>query len=321
MKPNAVPGRHATTYHNPPSSSQPLPTPLTTRALPPSDYLPPSSQPTPSKRPTEIRLSQIAPSTQPSPYAFPAPAPTPLAKHGQSGEHPLYQFPFGMHRGKTLLEVPENYIAYLRFDQGMANSMPGFAAVLRLFDAGQPPALPLPPPTMSQPSPSDAPPSSAPARIPASQPVSLQEPLSPMPASSQTEYRFDFGKHAGKTLAKVPSDYITFLKQRGIVEDKPALAVAVIKHERGQSRSAQVTTSSQPDLATFTLKFGKHKGKTLYQVPSDYLAWLKTSSNLYNESQPLRDAIAHYEGQTPQHVQNLRETCRKAQTCAGGSVG
>jgi uncharacterized protein (DUF3820 family) len=137
-----------------------------------------------------------------------------------------------------------------------------------------------------------------------------------MPASSQTEYRFDFGKHAGKTLAKVPSDYITFLKQRGIVEDKPALAVAVIKHEREQSRSAQVTTSSQPDLATFTLKFGKHKGKTLYQVPSDYLAWLKTSSNLYNESQPLRDAIAHYERtNAPARPKPARNLPRSANVC------
>jgi hypothetical protein len=61
----------------------------------------------------------------------------------------LYRFPFGVHRGKTLLEIPDNYSAYLRIDQNMADSMPGFAAVLRLFDAGKSTITPLPPPSLS----------------------------------------------------------------------------------------------------------------------------------------------------------------------------
>jgi uncharacterized protein (DUF3820 family) len=44
----------------------------------------------------------------------------------QNSDTPLYRFPFGKYQGKTLLDVPENYIAFLHIDQDMAESMPGF---------------------------------------------------------------------------------------------------------------------------------------------------------------------------------------------------
>jgi uncharacterized protein (DUF3820 family) len=205
----------------------------------------------------------------------------------------LYRFPFGVHRGKTLLEVPDNYIAYLRIDQNMADSMPGFAAVLRLFDAGKPPITPLPPASSSQKTSNDAPSSIAPARPIASPHSSSTGLSSTPPCASQTEYRFDFGIHTGKTLNQVPTDYLDFLKQRGIVEGKPALAMAVARHERLHPPAVQ-TSSSQDDPARFTLKFGKHTGKTLDQVPEDYLDWLK-SSNILEENRALRAAFAYYE--------------------------
>lgn len=274
--------RHAPAYQNAPSSSQPLPTPVTGRMAPPAQYIPSSSQPTSSKKPAQVRARAVALQAQPSPTAH-----TPKVAGSPSDQAALYRFPFGTHRGKTLLEVPENYIAYLRVDQDMADSMPGFSTVLQRFDAGLPPGLPPapppPPPPASQPKLQDVPPSSAPARTLASQPPSSQEPPPSTPVS-QSEYRFDFGKHIGKTLSEVPADYIDFLKQRRIVESKPALAVAVIKHERELSRSALVATSSRPEPTTFTLRFGKHKGKTIDEVPSDYVTWLKNSSDMYNES-------------------------------------
>jgi hypothetical protein len=42
-----------------------------------------------------------------------------------STDAPLYVLPFGTHKGKTLREVPENYLAFLCVSDDMAASMPG----------------------------------------------------------------------------------------------------------------------------------------------------------------------------------------------------
>ncbi|KAF2819409.1 hypothetical protein CC86DRAFT_413103 [Ophiobolus disseminans] len=304
---------------SPPREASSLqPTPLSPYSTPASQHVPSSSQPTPTKNFTETRLSRVLPSTQLlQSYRMP-PSSQPIPSRRPS-QPPLYRFPFGTHRGKTLLEVPENYIAYLRVDQDMAGCMPGFDVVLRLFDDGQPPIAP--PPIMPPPSPPSieptqtlAPSSSAPARVSVSQPVSIHE-VSPSTPSSQGEYRFDFGKHIGKTLTEVPPDYISFLKQKGIVENKPALAVAVIEYER--QASARCTTS-QPASANVTLKFGKHIGKTLQEVPSDYLAWLKSSS-IYTDSQALQDAFALYE--RTQRLTHTPSSSKRKRTSVATSSG
>lgn len=129
--------QHAPPQQKPPSSSQPLPTPLITRAVPSNTYAPPSSQPTPSRRSIEPRLSQI-PAMTPFPRVNRQPTTTISPTRCQrNSDAPLYRFPFGARKCKTLLDVPENYNAYLRVDQDMADSMPGLAVVLRLYDAGQ----------------------------------------------------------------------------------------------------------------------------------------------------------------------------------------
>ncbi|KAF1917385.1 hypothetical protein BDU57DRAFT_163561 [Ampelomyces quisqualis] len=285
--------QHAPPQQKPPSSSQRLLTPSSIFVAPSHGCAPPSSQPTPSRRPIEPRLSKIPTSTQSRQVNRLTTTSTPPTMYQRNTEPPLYRFPFGTHRGKTLFEVPENYIAYLRVDQEMADSMPGLTAVLRLFDAGQRPSIP---PSSSQPIAQEAPSSSASAKVSASQPVTLQERSSPsVPSStSQAPYRFDFGKHIGLTLSEVPADYIRFLKQKGIVESKPALAVAVIKHEREQAICTQQRTS-EPATSQYTLTFGKHTGKTLNEVPDSYIDWLKTSSSMYQESKTLRDAIANWD--------------------------
>lgn len=113
-----------------------LPSPLTaTRVLPSPNHAPSSSQPTPSRKPSSIHSQKT------------------LLQGSPKGSHdtPLYRFPFGSYSGKTLLEVPGFYLSCLRIDQTMVDSMPGFAAALRLYDAGQPPIATLPLPSLSQP--------------------------------------------------------------------------------------------------------------------------------------------------------------------------
>ncbi|KAF9697974.1 hypothetical protein EKO04_004320 [Ascochyta lentis] len=278
------------------TSSQALPTPTTCTKIPTSPSRPPpSSQPTPTKRAHAAHMS-TTPATMCTPYAsYRASYPSPAVRAGQPVEAPLYRFPFGAHSGKTLLEVPENYIAYLRVDHAMADSMPGFAGALCLFDAGQPPVAPLPAPLPNRPEHS-TPPSSAPARFSSSQQAENCDIISKdaLDASSSSLYRFDFGIHTGKTLAEVPPEYVAFLKQRGIVEGKPALAVAVIRFERENAPSATAASKSRSDPAQYTLKFGKHIGKTVSEVPEQYLTWLKTTKILH-ENEDLRNAVAHHE--------------------------
>jgi uncharacterized protein (DUF3820 family) len=111
--------------------------------------------------------------------------------------------------------------------------------------------------------------------------------------SSQGPYRSDFGIHNGKSVAEAPSDYVQFLKDRGIVDGKPALAAAVAAYEQDHPPiSSQPTSTWNPDQYVFT--FGKHAGKLLKTVPTDYLLWLK-SSPIYTENHTVRSAIQHYE--------------------------
>jgi hypothetical protein len=139
----ALPSSIAPKY-NAPSSSQPLPTPSTTRPVPSYSHPPPSSQPRPWRRPIES-ISPKVPSTRGTTQC--ETTSTQPTQYRESKEHPLYRFPFGAHKGKTLLEVPYNYIAYLYVDQVMAESMPDLADVMRLYDAGLPPVV-LPPPSL-----------------------------------------------------------------------------------------------------------------------------------------------------------------------------
>lgn len=256
---------------------------------------PPLSQPTPSRQPTRSASAQSVPRQNVHEASF-------------------YRFPFGTHKGKTLLDVPEKYINFLRVNEDMASSMPEFAAALRVFDAGLPPVALMPPKmllsssrTTTQASPS----SSTPARLIASQPTMGDASREGPPSSSApTQYQFDFGIHTGKTLADVPADYIDFLKKRGIVEAKPTLAVAVIKHEREQSAIAQ----SQPSQAApgpYTLNFGKWIGRTLDEIPTQYLNWLKTSE-IRHERPDLRAAIWEHERVTTMPKSTKRKRTSKS---------
>jgi uncharacterized protein (DUF3820 family) len=115
-----------------------------------------------------------------------------------------------------------------------------------------------------------------------------------MPPSLQpTQYCFDFGKHAGKPLDEIPAQYIEFLKQQGIVEGRPTLAVAVTEHGREQSQQSCIE-SFQSAPREYTLTFGKHIGKILKVVPDHYLTCLENSYDVYIENKALRDAVKYY---------------------------
>jgi uncharacterized protein (DUF3820 family) len=262
----------------------PLPTPSNARMVPSSQYIHSSSKPTPTKS------STIRP-PQPTYGHFPSTQPT-SCRHTK--EPPLYKFSLGTHRGKTLLEVLEKHIACLRVNQDTADSMPGLAAVLRLYDASQPPVGPLPPPSSPRIS-KDAPSSSTPLLRSASQPARLTT-LPPTLPLLQA-HRFDFGIHAGNTLAEVPSSYLAFLKLKGIVDGKPALAVAINKHEREIVENVQNALRRHPSPTPhrFVLRFGKYQVKTMEEVHSDYIAWLKSSTTMMKGNDNLPDAIKHHE--------------------------
>jgi hypothetical protein len=115
--------RRAATSHNTLPSSQLLPTPLTNCATPSSSFPPRLSQPTPSRQMNKSRPSSA---TRPLRGSHPDVTVTQPMPSTQNLDAPLYRFPFGKYQGKTLLDVPENYIAFLRIDQVMAESMPGF---------------------------------------------------------------------------------------------------------------------------------------------------------------------------------------------------
>ncbi|KAF2876088.1 hypothetical protein BDV95DRAFT_216581 [Massariosphaeria phaeospora] len=290
----------------PPPSTMPAPRP---------EYAPPSSsQPTPSKsQPPRRALQPELPSSQPTPPAatpsqrLPPPSSQPiLYRNDTETEQPLYRLPFGTHRGKTLLEVPEHYIAYLLVDSSIADNMPGLGFALRLLGQGERPVRPAPlapSPTVQPEPPSSAPvqplgssclptppvqrvqhdpPSSAPPQSqPLPQPADTQAPTS-TPVAPEP-YRLDFGMHAGKTLLETPFHYLSYLKQAGIVETKPLLAAALAQHER-----------LYPPASQWRFTFGKHKGALVADVPDNYIDWLKASP-LWSENADLRAAVVWHE--------------------------
>jgi hypothetical protein len=126
----------AAPHQNTPPFSQLVPIPLTACSMSSSSFPPPSSQSTPSRRPTKSRLSQPSSTTRALQDSHCDPTLTHSRTRVENEAGPFYCFPFSKYQGKTLLDVPENYIAYLRIGQNMADSISGFAAVLRLFDEG-----------------------------------------------------------------------------------------------------------------------------------------------------------------------------------------
>ncbi|KAI4611616.1 uncharacterized protein J4E87_010466 [Alternaria ethzedia] len=276
---------------------------------------PPSSQPVLSSSHVSRYTNPPSPSRSPSPGLVaqqPPPSSQPTAPQ-KSPDAPLYVLPFGEYKGKTLLEVPEDYLYYLGASEDKLATLPGLAEALGLMQKDLPPVAmepmapsqtssqTLPPPSSEPPASSQIsmasqsqqtqpPPSTAPShyslckddmpnssqppapQLSASQPA--PQPPSSQPPPRKQPYRFDFGKHEGKTIAEVPPDYMAFLKSKGFTETNETLAAGVAEYERHHP------PIGTPRKGEYRFTFGKHEGKTVAEVPSQYIWWLKTQTSI-----------------------------------------
>jgi uncharacterized protein (DUF3820 family) len=293
-------------------------------------------------------LSQSSPalSSQPLPSTayISSSQPTPISRsykvaddnrHSLDEPLPLYRLPFGIHKGKTLLEVPEQYIAYLRVDQNMTDMMTGLGGALRLLDEGKLPVANRPP-LASQPPIIDITPTSVPNKSLSPQPPhakstpsrtsSIPQMSQTGPASSQTPsndgcYRLNFGLHTGKTLHEVATEYISFLIERGIGESRPELAIAIVKYERERPAALAASQSNNVcDPAQYKLTFGKHSGKRLCEVPVPYVEWMR-DSNLGADYPALRSALDHHAKTQAEMVPKKKKVSTKRKAPTGISSG
>ncbi|KAI4616938.1 hypothetical protein J4E83_006520 [Alternaria metachromatica] len=300
---------------------------------------PPSSQPVLSSSHVSKYTNPPSPSRSPSPPPAlqqpPPPSSQPTVPQ-ESHDAPLYVLPFGDYKGKTLLEVPEDYLYYLGASEDKLATLPGLSDALGLMQKGLPPVAmrttasahdssqALPPasstpgpymgheppassqlPQMSQPQQAPPPPSTAPShyslckgdmpnssqppapQLSASQPA--QQPPTSQPPPRKQPYRFDFGKHEGKTIAEVPPDYMAFLKSKGFTETNETLAAGVAEYERHHP------PIGTPRKGEYRFTFGKHEGKTVAEVPSQYIWWLKTQTSIPKDKPELGAAIRQFE--------------------------
>lgn len=255
------------------SSSRPL-LPVTQSSRPKTTQIPsvpPANAPPGSQ--SSVRSNQALPQILERTDAHSPAQPMPL-RAGPSTGLPLYRFPWGVHKGKTILEVPEGYIPYLKL-QGNIEHMEGLKEAYTLFKQGKPPidfvriqrdlASVLGTQT-TQTVTNNRAQSTAPEGVPAQPFPSCQYMSSSQVNSSANpaDYKLNFGKWSGKGILEVPYDYLTFLKDQKVAEGKPGLAAAIAYYERVK----------KPERS-YRLTFGKHKGKTLFDVDADYIGFLK----------------------------------------------
>ncbi|KAI4658659.1 uncharacterized protein J4E79_006417 [Alternaria viburni] len=292
---------------------------------------PPSSQPPITSTHVSKYTNPPSPSRSPSPppstqQSYP-PSSQPTAPQ-ELPDGPLYILPFGEYKGKTLLEVPEDYLYYLGASEDKLATLPGLSDALGLMQKGLPPVAmastapsqassqALPPPSseppassqlsqMSQPQQAPPPPSTAPShyslckddmpnssqppapQLSASQPA--PQPPSSQPPPRKQSYRFDFGKHEGKTIAEVPPDYMAFLKSKGFTETNETLAAGVAEYERHHP------PIGTPRKGEYKFTFGKHEGKTVAQVPQTYIWFIKNKTTIMKDKPEVGAAIRQFE--------------------------
>ena len=126
----------------------------------------------------------------------------------------------------------------------------------------------------------------------------------PTAQESSQPYRLPWGKHRGKLISEVPTDYVRWLQDKSdAYKTNKQLQEAVDAHLSTVSTLSSQGTSSQPtaslsqiastphapgESGPYVLSFGKHAGKSLENVPDEYVAWLKTREN---QDGGLREAI------------------------------
>ncbi|KAG9186295.1 hypothetical protein G6011_02851 [Alternaria panax] len=81
------------------------------------------------------------------------------------------------------------------------------------------------------------------------------QPFASQPPAKQEPYHFDFGKHKGQTIAEVPPDYMSFLQQKGIIDDRPDLVEGVAECERHNPPIGAPSTGCAAKKAPYRFTF------------------------------------------------------------------
>ncbi|KAF2804163.1 uncharacterized protein BDZ99DRAFT_525755 [Mytilinidion resinicola] len=145
-------------------------------------------------------------------------------------------------------------------------------------------------------------------------PTSSQPPVQPVVRPQELgPYRFTFGKHKGKKVDEVPKVYISFLREKGVVEHVWALNAAVDEMDRLEEQRRAAHEASLALIASqiaapvpvappapqappppFRFPFGMHKNKTLSEVPEGYILYVK-AQGLVDEIPGLAAALEPFE--------------------------
>jgi uncharacterized protein (DUF3820 family) len=82
-----------------------------------------------------------------------------------------------------------------------------------------------------------------------------------------------FGKHCGKPIEELPTDYLQWMVVT--LDDRPELVLAAKAELTARGEPIPVVrTFTGDEAAALVVTFGKHQGKRIDHVPSSYLAWL-----------------------------------------------
>lgn len=119
-------------------------------------------------------------------------------------------------------------------------------------------------------------------------------------------YLLEFGKYRGKSLDEVPQGYIDWIVERKIHQENPALKAALLDRGFIQDKSCSSIDVSASIRQPYRLNFGKHEGKTLKEVPIDYIRYL-TGQKAHEDRLDLRGALTELAYSMDESEENKRQ--------------
>lgn len=218
-------------------------------------------------------VSQIAPRLEVASPPPPAPQAPP----------PSFRFPFGMHKNKTLSELPDGYIQYVKA-QGLADEVPGLAAALELFEN---PPVNLPSSQSAVVPMSSAPSSNAPAK---SCPPSSSQRRALAPELMATPPSWSLPK---SSMPPWPSQI-----QGSVRTSSASPPASSLPPSSLPLSSSQTPRIALPNALTYRFTFGVHIGRSLAEVPLEYLSHLN-DRGIISSRPDLTAAIADLQQQNP----------------------
>ncbi|KAK4945039.1 hypothetical protein LTR10_015716 [Elasticomyces elasticus] len=190
----------------------------------------------------------------------------PISSQDQATPTP-YTLTFGKYAGERVDEVPSYYVSWLK------NSCVAYRTNSRLKDAVDTALASMPTPSRPTVSPQLV-------RTP-SQTFASSQPTSQTPSGSQPTRR--------------PLQPISGLHSTQAVATSLELnATPLQPFTPSQARDLPMASQENQDPNEYVLRFGKHAGKRLGEVPPDYIAWLKKGDYIKNNAN-LAAAVEHFE--------------------------